>query len=890
MPPMPPERPLPRPVRTGRPSPAALSLTALSLTALSLTALPAPGAAAAPEPVPTTVTSSVTGEVLHVDALDLGGVVTAAEVGLGPVRGTVGAGSPRVTARAANLDTALLGQALPGILAEAEQSAPPDAGAADTASIVPTSSLPGVLSLGVSQASARARIGTGGQCLPSVPDVSRSSVSTADATVLDVPGVGALVEVPGTVSASQSTRFVANGEANGGRDVVAEAVGSAADLRLLGGNLVVRVASAPRLTATVTGDAGASTVDYERPVVTVAAAGRAAEPLAPGVPQDFAVPGNPLLRLELSLGGQTETIAADGTRAVGDASLLHVELELLPVLGDGVVVAAVDLFPMHVEATAPAGGLACGTETGSADSDSDGLTDAQETSGSENPFSSPGNPTGATDPRKADTDGDGLGDGREVQVGTDPNRADTDGDGLSDGAEVVTHRSDPLVGDTDRDGLGDGREVKDTRTSPTDADSDDGGVDDGTEVGRGTDPNNRADDRPAADADGDGLTDVQETSGSANGLYGGRPTNPAVADSDGDGLGDGREVQLGTNPNDADTDDDGLTDGAEVTTHRTDPRDVDTDNGGASDGREVANGTDPRDVPADDFRTAPPAGQTDRDGDGLSDTQETSGSANGGFGGKATDPADADTDNDGLGDGQEVTGSANASGGRATDPNDADTDDGGVIDGVEVRNGTDPRDPRDDLAGSPTDGAGGTDVDGDGLTAVEEAAAGTDPTDPDTDGDGLTDGREVEQTRTDPRDKDTDDDGLNDGREVKQTRTDPRRKDTDRDGLKDGAEVKKHRTDPRRKDTDRDGLTDKQEVTGSANRRYDRCPTNPKRADSDRDGLKDGAEVKRYRTNPCDRDTDDGGQNDGKEVRAGSDPLDQGSWPSNPRQTGRTSG
>ncbi|MDN4173105.1 hypothetical protein QWY28_09145 [Nocardioides sp. SOB77] len=120
----------------------------LSTAALSLTVVASPASTAAPQNVPTTTTSTVTGEILHARAVDLGGLLTAAEVGLGPVRGTVGATDPRVTARAANLDAALLGQDLPGLLASASQTAPPDHPTPATASIVPTSSIPGVLTLG----------------------------------------------------------------------------------------------------------------------------------------------------------------------------------------------------------------------------------------------------------------------------------------------------------------------------------------------------------------------------------------------------------------------------------------------------------------------------------------------------------------------------------------------------------------------------------------------------------------------------------------------------------------------------------------------------------------------------------------------------------------------
>jgi outer membrane protein OmpA-like peptidoglycan-associated protein len=59
------------------------------------------------------------------------------------------------------------------------------------------------------------------------------------------------------------------------------------------------------------------------------------------------------------------------------------------------------------------------------------------------------------------------------------------------------------------------------------------------------------------------------------------------------------------------------------------------------------------------------------------------------------------------------------------------------------------------------------DSDGDGLSDEEEAKIGTDPNNPDTDGDGLLDGEEVEEYKTDPKNPDTDGGGVNDGIEVK---------------------------------------------------------------------------------------------------------------------------
>lgn len=91
---------------------------------------------------------------------------------------------------------------------------------------------------------------------------------------------------------------------------------------------------------------------------------------------------------------------------------------------------------------------------------------------------------------------------------------------------------------------------------------------------------------------------------------------------------------------------------------------------------------------------------------------------------------------------------------------------------------------------------GPVDTDGDGLTDDRELQIGTDPNNPDTDGDGIKDGEEVLTYKTDPLNPDSDFDGLKDGAEVYTHKTDPLDPDTDKGGVKDGHEVIDDKTNP----------------------------------------------------------------------------------------------
>ena len=202
------------------------------------------------------------------------------------------------------------------------------------------------------------------------------------------------------------------------------------------------------------------------------------------------------------------------------------------------------------------------------------------------------------------------------------------------------------------------------------------------------------------------------------------------------------------------------------------------------------------------------------------------------------------------------------------------------------------------------------DTDKDGLTDREELVGRgpnfksediwqTDPTNFDTDGDGVSDGGEFEPymilldggygarqiTRfSDPTKADTDDDGLDDkieregwlitvNGEPRQVRhSSPQDSDTDKDGLTDKEEYDgldfpssfwgTVKTDPTRVDTDGDGIPDKDEYTGEV-KPGKWIKLDPTRVDTDGDGLQDRIELESVYCDPVRADTDGDGKADG---------------------------
>jgi gliding motility-associated-like protein len=379
----------------------------------------------------------------------------------------------------------------------------------------------------------------------------------------------------------------------------------------------------------------------------------------------------------------------------------------------------------------------------------------------------------------------------ETFYGTDPALADTDNDGLSDGEEVNS-ASNPLdacdpnpnaigTNDCDFDGLNNDGEIL-AGTDSTNPDTDGDGILDGTEVSGGTNPLDPCD--PNAAACNGPVANDDEVSTPLN-----TPINIAVLANDDfgpNGPSTG-SITIVTSGNGAAVVNDNGT--------ANDPSDDTVDYTPAADYEGLdsftyqicdATNTCVNATVTVDVGNCLANPLADCDGDGLSNEDET---INGSDPANGCDPdagaiASADCDDDGLTSTEEET--------AGTDPGDADTDNDGVNDGDELDAGTDPVNPCDPDINS----LGTNDCDNDGLDNDGETEAGTDNTNPDTDGDGFTDGEEVDNG-TDPLNEcspptagsdDCDGDGLTNDQEIA-IGTDPADPDTDNDNLSDGTEV-----------------------------------------------------------------------------------------------------
>jgi hypothetical protein len=254
--------------------------------------------------------------------------------------------------------------------------------------------------------------------------------------------------------------------------------------------------------------------------------------------------------------------------------------------------------------------------------------------------------------------------------------------------------------------------------------------------------------------------------------------------------------------------------------------------------------------------------EDDRDGDGILDADEPGDSDGDGY----DDALDRDADGDGwsdaveAGDADPCTAPVDTDADGTPDFLDLDSDDDGLSDADEITYGTDPTDPD-------TDGGGATDGAEAGCTNPNDAADDAS----DADGDGLL-------PPIDPAncDEDADDDGLTDAEEVAGDPefggTDPGRADSDGDGLLDGLEL--GLSSPHSADTVAAGFAPDSDAS---------TRTDPSNADTDGDGLLDGEEdydhdgrhdVATWEPDPNVVDTDGGGIDDYEEVQRATNPDD----------------
>ena len=206
----------------------------------------------------------------------------------------------------------------------------------------------------------------------------------------------------------------------------------------------------------------------------------------------------------------------------------------------------------------------------------------------------------------------------------------------------------------------------------------------------------------------------------------------------------------------------------------------------------------PEELPNVFERIAEETGPQDSDGDGIDDGQELGGFKNTAGQTIRTDPFDTDTDGDGISDGREVgevvevertvnITTADSTGDPeqveynetrrklTSNPTDIDTDSDGLPDRQEygtfdIKYTNDPDSTTDLLSTRDSLADEATSFDIDAFT--ETSTMSPDPNSRDTDGDGIPDGREI-TIGTDPTDDDTDGDGIPDKRERELSEEDP---------------------------------------------------------------------------------------------------------------------
>jgi hypothetical protein len=303
-----------------------------------------------------------------------------------------------------------------------------------------------------------------------------------------------------------------------------------------------------------------------------------------------------------------------------------------------------------------------------------------------------------------------------------------------------------------------------------------------------------------ADADNDGLLDIDDPD----------DNNP---DTDGDGIPDGADADVdgdGVLDNGTDSDFDGINDAS----------DIDQVSGGDSDGDHIADSVDTidnrADADGDDLPDDldPNDANTDTDGDGIPDGADVD------VNGDGIPDNGVDTDGDGVNNYADVNshpGATDTDGDGVIDTFDMDIDGDGIPNSIE---GT------GDLDGDHIPDDRDFDTDGDGIPDVLEGTVDSDGDgipnfrDLDSDNDGVPDALELAGLHTD-----TDGDGIPDRFDVDQTHG----TDTNGDGIDDAALP----------DSDHDGLSDLVDTDQDGDGIPDILESGAYGFDSDNDGIDD---------------------------------------------------
>jgi len=300
---------------------------------------------------------SATGDLVHLNAINIPGSINVADATVAPVTSTMStSATPRVRSHATNLHANLLSGAIDqNLVVDAEQTAPPDhaTGVHDELLTVPADPL---LHATVTSADAHSRWAGDGACVTNGPISSAISRIAQAALLTGTPGQIELTndaDPDGAVVTATSTRLVKQPSTATNYAVRSQSSTQVTSLSLFDGAVVIEVVTAPKVIATATGVPGTSTVTVTQPVLKVNGTTLlAGEDLTP-----INIPGLPVI--ELTAGNVTKSIAADGTSASGSGNLLSLKLLSVPGTFEGVTLTVGDVF---AQAKAPAGGVNCAQE------------------------------------------------------------------------------------------------------------------------------------------------------------------------------------------------------------------------------------------------------------------------------------------------------------------------------------------------------------------------------------------------------------------------------------------------------------------------------------------------------------------------------------------------